>query len=137
MRYATASPTSLTWPTICCACCACSSLGPWSAACCRRTLPRARSRSVCARSAWCGGDGAEAQFLDVADPPMRLAYLTHAYTAQRQGDVLAMTWGQYDGAVIRLRQAKTDALVEVPVHRELRAALDAAPRTAVTILTDH
>ncbi len=80
---------------------------------------------------------AEARFLAAADPQMRLAYLLHAYTAQRQGDVLAMTWGQYEGGAIRLRQQKTGALVEVPAHRALRATLDAAPRVATTILTDH
>lgn len=80
---------------------------------------------------------AEAAFVAVADAPMRLAYIVHAYTAQRQGDVLAMTWAQYQGGAIRLRQQKTGTLIEVPAHSLLRAALDAAPRTAVTILTDH
>jgi integrase len=80
---------------------------------------------------------AESRFLEVASAPMRLAYMLQAYTAQRQADILAMTWGQLQDGVIRLRQAKTDALVEVPVHSALRTALQNAPRVSTHILTDH
>ncbi len=79
---------------------------------------------------------AEDRFLAVASPEMVLAYALHAYTAQRQSDLLAMTWAQYRGGSIRLRQGKTGAWVEVPVHRELRKVLDAAPRVSTHILTD-
>lgn len=78
----------------------------------------------------------EDAFLAKADAPMRLAYLLHAYTAQRQGDILAMTWAQFNGDTIRLRQAKTDELIEVLAHRTLRAALTATPRVSTHILTD-
>lgn len=78
---------------------------------------------------------AEADFLAVASAPMRLAYMLAAYTAQRQGDILRMTWAQYDGDVIRLRQRKTGRLVDVPCHEDLQAALASAPRVAVQILT--
>lgn len=56
------------------------------------------------------------------------------YTAQRPGDVAAMTWRQYDGAMIALRQQKTGRLVEVPCHRDLRAALDAERRETIFLL---
>lgn len=45
-----------------------------------------------------------------------------------------MTWAQYDGAWIKLVQQKTDELVEVPCHVELRRALDSALKRGVTIL---
>ncbi|WP_372072745.1 tyrosine-type recombinase/integrase [Tistrella mobilis] len=80
------------------------------------------------------GDDAEARFLTVAPEQMRLAFLLGIYTAQRQGDILRMTWNQYDGETIQLRQSKTGRPVRVPCHRVLKQALDAAPRRAVTIL---
>jgi len=80
---------------------------------------------------------AEALFLEHAGPEMRLAYLLHAFLAQRQGDNLAMTWAQYQGGAIRVRQSKTGALVEVPAHKVLREALEAAPRVSTHILTDR
>ena len=91
-----------------------------------RTRPR--------RQVW--SPTAEARFLEVASPEMALAYVLHAFTAQRQADILMMTWRQYSGGAIRLRQAKTGTLVEVPVHRELRKMLDLAPRVSTHILTD-
>lgn len=53
------------------------------------------------------------------------------YTAQRPGDVAAMTWKQYSGETIRLRQKKTKALIEVPCHRDLREILDAQERRTI------
>lgn len=77
----------------------------------------------------------EAAFLDRADAPMRLAYTIGAYTAQRQADVLKITWRQYDGRRLELRQEKTGALISVPAHSALKALLDATPRRAVAIVT--
>lgn len=59
-----------------------------------------------------------------------LAFAIMLNTAQRPGDVRRMQWTQYDGTTIRLRQQKTGQLVEVPVHRDLRVALDDAKRHA-------
>ena len=60
----------------------------------------------------------------VEDPHMTTAFLLLQFTAQRPADVLRMTWPQYSGAAIRLRQQKTGALLDVPVHPELRNHLD-------------
>jgi hypothetical protein len=79
---------------------------------------------------------AEEEFLAKASPEMRLAFLLHVYVAQRQSDNLSMTWTQYQNGRLRLRQAKTDAWIEVPAHRVLRAALEAVPRRSTHILTD-
>ena len=56
------------------------------------------------------------------------------FTAQRPGDVSAMTWGQYTGGILKLRQQKTKKLVEVPCHRDLRAVLDNLDRTTIHML---
>jgi integrase len=77
----------------------------------------------------------EAAFLKISSPALSLAFLMAVWTGQRQGDLLALTWTAYDGARIRLRQGKTGRYVVVPVGAPLKAALDATPRRAVTILT--
>ena len=47
------------------------------------------------------------------------------WTGQRQGDLLALTWGNYDGKHIRLKQSKTNKNVTVKVAKDLKAILDA------------
>jgi len=54
-------------------------------------------------------------------------------TAQRPSDVLAMTWAQYTGNTIRLRQQKTRTLVEVPCHPSLKVHLDGLGRSGMMI----
>lgn len=56
---------------------------------------------------------------------MVLALELARWTGQRQGDLLRLTWGAYDGSHISLRQGKTGAHVRVKVAQELRARLDA------------
>lgn len=59
------------------------------------------------------------------------------HTAQRQGDVLALSWSSYSGTTIKLRQNKTAVALTIPVSEELRAVLDAMlpPRSVVICLT--
>lgn len=64
-------------------------------------------------------------FNAVASEPLRFALLLALWTAQRQGDLIQMTWLQYDGSHIRLKQNKTGARVAIPIGAELKAALDA------------
>ena len=61
---------------------------------------------------------------------MTTVFLLLQYTAQRPSDVLAMTWPQYSGTAIRLRQEKTKALLDVPTHPALSEYLDGLPRVA-------
>jgi len=68
---------------------------------------------------------------------LRRAVVLAFHTGQRRGDLVRLTWGDYDGATIRLRQQKTGKALVLPVSAELRAEIDAWPRTAVTILTDQ
>lgn len=67
-------------------------------------------------------------------PHMVTALILLRYTAQRPGDVLAMTWGQYDGTDIRLRQQKTGTLLDVPCHPALRDHLDGLKRESLMIV---
>jgi hypothetical protein len=81
-----------------------------------------------------------ARWLDAAageDPHMTTAFLSLQYLAQRPGDVLKMTWPQYSGSAIRLRQEKTGTLIDVPTHPVLREHLDglARPSTSLTVVT--
>lgn len=70
----------------------------------------------------------------VASEPLRFALVVALWTAQRQGDLIRLTWSQYDGTHIRLKQGKTDARVLLPVGSVLKAALDARRRDKGTIL---
>jgi integrase len=66
-----------------------------------------------------------------------LAVLLGAGVGQREGDCIRLGWTQYDGASVRLRQRKTGKLIAVPAIAELRQALDAAPRTAATMVVSE
>lgn len=74
-------------------------------------------------------------FAAVAAPDLLFALVLARDTGQRQGDLLRLSWNAYDGAYLKVTQSKTGARVEIPVTRELKRALDAAPRKATTILT--
>jgi integrase len=71
------------------------------------------------------------------DPHMTTAFLLLQYSAQRPSDVLKMTWPQYSGSAIRLRQEKTGALLDVPTHPVLRDHLDGLTRSpsSLTIIS--
>jgi hypothetical protein len=63
-----------------------------------------------------------------------LAVRIAAGTAQREGDVIALTWRAYDGSSLRVRQSKTRWHGVVPLLAELKVAIDATPKTATTIV---
>jgi hypothetical protein len=72
-------------------------------------------------------DGEISRWIEAAkaeDPHMTTAFLLLQFTAQRPTDVLRMTWPQYSGSAIRLRQQKTGVLLDVPIHPVLRNHLD-------------
>jgi integrase len=66
-----------------------------------------------------------------------LAAQLGAGLGQREGDCIRFGWTQYDGACVRLRQRKTGKLISVPTIADLRQALDAAPRSAATIVVSE
>jgi integrase len=65
----------------------------------------------------------------------RLAFAILLYTAQRRSDVVRMGRQHIRDGVITIRQQKTKMLVEIPMHPELRAVLDATPSDHLTFLT--
>jgi integrase len=92
----------------------------------------------------------------------RLAFALHLYTGQRRSDVIRMTWRDIvtreevmpadtnartnsdtsprrqlalSGGAIQIKQAKTGKRLRIPIHPNLAAALDAAPREHIAILT--
>ncbi|MHA0335782.1 site-specific integrase [Sphingomonas sp. DC1100-1] len=69
-------------------------------------------------------------FLKDGSRPMRLAALLALYTGQRAKDIAAMTWGdvQGDARLIRVRQAKTGAPLDIACHYRLRRHLNALRR---------
>jgi len=69
--------------------------------------------------------------------PLRHAVILTLYTGQRRGDVCRMTWADYDGARVRVRQEKTRTPLVIPCHATLKAELDAWERIAPTILTNN
>jgi integrase len=64
-------------------------------------------------------------FLGSASNELGFALVLALWTGQRQGDLIRLTWEQYDGAHIRLRQGKRKARVAIPVGAVLKAELDA------------
>lgn len=64
-------------------------------------------------------------FAAVASDELRFALVLAVWTAQRQGDLIKLTWLQYDGTHIRLKQGKRKARVAIPVGAVLKAELDA------------
>lgn len=66
---------------------------------------------------------------------MLLALELALWTGQRQSDLLRLSWSNYDGHRITLRQGKRRRKVDMPVAAPLKALLDSTPRRALTILT--
>ncbi len=90
-------------------------------------------------SVWTDHD--EELFYAKAPAHLHLALTLALWTGQRQGDLLKLTWAQYDGACIRLTQGKSirrgDASaatrIVIPIGKPLRDALDTA-RAAIDAL---
>lgn len=84
------------------------------------------------------------EFCAVASVELQAALLLALWTGQRQGALLRLTWKNYDGQYIRLRQSTARGgnkgnRVTIPVGKPLKLALDTAmkeKRKAVTILTN-
>lgn len=80
-------------------------------------------------------------FMAVASPEMRLALVLALHTGQRQGDLLSLAWGNYDGQAIRLRQGKAKRgeregrLITIPCTAALKTTLDGLQKRSTLILT--
>jgi integrase len=73
-------------------------------------------------------DTDEAKYYTKAHAHMHLPLLIALWTGQREGDILKLTWMQYDGKYIRLEQSKgkkgKKRRVVIPVGAPLKFALD-------------
>jgi integrase len=76
----------------------------------------------------------EKAFLASAQPYLQLPLMLAFWTGQRQGDLLALSWTQYDGTFIRFRQSKTGARVLIPVSQPLKQRLDAIRKREGNVL---
>jgi integrase len=56
-------------------------------------------------------------------PNAQRAVMLLLHTGQRVGDVAAMQWDQYDGRWLRVRQAKTGKLLQIPCSAALKEML--------------
>ena len=77
------------------------------------------------------------RLLAVAPDHIALPFLLALYTGQRQGDLRALRWRQYDGTRIKLRQGKTKRHVSVKLAAPVKAALDAARAALPSLPADE
>ena len=97
-----------------------------------KTLPGGHLR------AWTAQEADQAELL--LPEAFRRVVVLARHTAQRRGDLCAMTWSAYDGRTIKLRQMKSGRnapLLVIPVNPILKAELDVwrAEASSVQILT--
>lgn len=64
----------------------------------------------------------------------RLALALLLYTGQRRGDVVRMGRQHIRNGVLTIQQAKTGEEVTIPVHENLKAAIEALPKDQLTFL---
>lgn len=82
-----------------------------------------------------------AAFMAKASDEMQLAMVLALHTGQRQGDIRAMAWSNYDGKALTIRQGKSrrgnkpGKRVVIPCTTILRQTLDSLPRKGALILT--
>jgi integrase len=74
-------------------------------------------------------------FLKTCPAHVLTPVLIALYTGQRREDVAKMEWTQFQGNIVRVRQSKTTALLDIACHSLLRKHLDALPRTGAVICT--
>src|SRR3546814_7980318 len=55
---------------------------------------------------------------------MLTVLLLALYTGQRRQDLVRMTWKDFQGSIIRVRQNKTGEPLMIPCHKDLRAHLE-------------
>jgi len=74
-------------------------------------------------------------FMKVAPIELQRALIIALHTGQRQGDLLRLSWTNYDGSFVSLRQGKAGQRVEIPVTAALKRMLDGLDRKSAVILT--
>ncbi len=75
------------------------------------------------------------RFMAEAPVELKRAMILAIHTGQRYGDLIRLTWNDFDGMTLRLKQSKTKARVAVRCTAALLRMLETAPRTSTYILT--
>ena len=94
-------------------------------------LPRMKSDGV---HTWTDTEIAQYQEKHPVGARARLALALLLYTAQRRGDVVGMGRQHVRAGAITVRQQKTGATLEIPIHTELHKVLEATPSEHLTFL---
>lgn len=74
------------------------------------------------------------QFIKTARAAMVTAMILVRNTAMRASDVRKFAWTRYDGQRVQIRSSKTGKMLWIPTTRELKAHLDALPRTGALVM---
>lgn len=74
------------------------------------------------------------RLLMMGRPVFQMAGALALFTGQRQGDMLRMEWGHIRNDKLLVKQGKTKAVLVIPLHPLLIAALDRWPQRTATIL---
>jgi integrase len=93
--------------------------------------PRSRSGGF---HTWTEGEIAAFEAKHPRGTRARLALDLLLWTAQRRGDVVLMGRQNIQHECLTIRQQKTGATVQIPVHSALRASIDAYPNKNMTFL---
>ncbi|WP_425419764.1 tyrosine-type recombinase/integrase [Oricola indica] len=74
-------------------------------------------------------------FMNIAPLELQRALILALHTGQRQADLLKLSWNNYDGSTISLRQGKTNRRVDIKCTAALRRMLDGLDRDTNLVLT--
>lgn len=74
-------------------------------------------------------------FMAVAPIEHQRALMLALHTGQRQADLLSLSWNNYNGSSISLRQGKTKRRVDIPCTAALRRMLDGLEKDTNLVLT--
>ncbi len=72
--------------------------------------------------------------LAAAPPELRVAIALGAFVGLREGDVVTVSWANYDGHTFGVKTSKTGEWIDVRAHYRLREILDATPRLSPNIV---
>lgn len=106
----------------------------------------ALTQNVCSRikkfeggsyRAWTGIEKAAFEQRWPLGTKQRLAYALARYTGQRRSDLVGMTRAHLDDGLIQVTQQKTGEPLWIPMHRELRKAIDATVSGAMVLLVNE
>ena len=75
-----------------------------------------------------------AKAAEMGRPSIGLAVMLGFDLGQRQGDILKLSWNQYDGKEFKIRQGKTGAFVGVALLKEMKLILESEPRKGIQLV---